>query len=443
MRPLSFRSEPMAHRPRPSRLFVTWSTMTVAAPWRANQRGLPGVVGGNVWTFVWIEPKIPHRLGTPIDDGEGRVPAPFDGRLQGVPSELVKSTRRVDVRQVLGNSLDGCSKRPDPLDSRLGTVLVVQWIWSTHQSHEALVPSEDFAAVQAEMAAHAHRPTVRKAPARRRCYVLSGLVRCGLCGRRMPGNWNHDAHHYRCKFPAEYALANKLDHPKNVYIRESAIVPELDRWLAQLFDPEHLEETVAAMADVGASDESAEAAAEAAWRKLADCDDRLAKYRTALDSGADPVVVAGWISEVTGERLVAEAQLATVNSETVSEEDVRRLIEELGDMTLALAEATAQEKADIYSALGLSITYYPEKHLVIAVARPGGQQNVSEGGLELSLSPRRPVSPSALGAGQCTSLATLSPTRVPPWHLVARCALPHPLHETSTSPCLAVAVLAC
>ena len=33
------------------------------------------------------------------------------------------------------------------------------WIWSTEVIHEARVSSEDFTAVQAQMAAHAHRPT--------------------------------------------------------------------------------------------------------------------------------------------------------------------------------------------------------------------------------------------------------------------------------------------
>ncbi|MEU6429876.1 hypothetical protein ABZ860_28635 [Microbispora sp. NPDC046973] len=29
---------------------------------------------------------------------------------------------------------------------------------------------------------------------------------------------------YRCTFPREYALGNKLDHPRNVYLREDAIL---------------------------------------------------------------------------------------------------------------------------------------------------------------------------------------------------------------------------
>jgi hypothetical protein len=76
---------------------------------------------------------------------------------------------------------------------------VTEWIWSEEIMHDPLVSPEDFAAVQAQMASHAHRPTTRKSPTGRRRYVLSGLVRCELCGRRMEGSWNHEAAHYRCQ----------------------------------------------------------------------------------------------------------------------------------------------------------------------------------------------------------------------------------------------------
>lgn len=75
-------------------------------------------------------------------------------------------------------------------------------------------------------------------------------------------------------------------------IRVSSIVAELDNWLAQLFDPESVDATIAAMVNTRARMHATEARAEAARRKLTDCDDRLGKYRPALDSGADPALVA-------------------------------------------------------------------------------------------------------------------------------------------------------
>jgi len=245
------------------------------------------------------------------------------------------------------------------------------WIWSTDVKHEALVSSEDFAAVQAQMAAHARRPTNRKAAAEKRCYPLSGLMRCGICGRRMQGTWNHEANHYRCRFPSEYALANKVDHPRTVYLRESSIMPELDSWLAELFHPQNVDAAVSAMVSAGDTDEAADSQAEAARRKLADCDYRLTKYRAAIDGGADPVVVAGWMSEVQGERLRAEAQLASTGaSEPLSADEVRQLVAGLGDMAQVLSEADPADKAAVYAELGITVTYDPIQRLISAEARP-------------------------------------------------------------------------
>jgi site-specific DNA recombinase len=255
------------------------------------------------------------------------------------------------------------------------------WIWSTGLTHEPLVSSEDFAGVQAQMAAHAHRPTTRKSPRNRRCYPLSGLVRCGICGRRMQGTWNHESSHYRCKFPAEYALANKIDHPKAAYVRESAIVPKLDEWLAQLFDPEHLDSTIAAMVDAGGPDEASAARAEAARRKIADCDRRLNGYRATLDKGGDPVVIAEWMSEVQGERLLAEAELATAEATGApSAEVLRRTVEDLGDIAQVLAEADPKDKATVYAGLGVTVTYHPDQRLVVAEAQPFACTTESVGG---------------------------------------------------------------
>jgi site-specific DNA recombinase len=49
-----------------------------------------------------------------------------------------------------------------------------------------------------------------------RPYVFRGLLLCGYCGRRMQGSWNNGQAYYRCRFPEQYALANRVDHPKVV-----------------------------------------------------------------------------------------------------------------------------------------------------------------------------------------------------------------------------------
>ena len=75
--------------------------------------------------------------------------------------------------------------------------------------------------------------------------------------------------------------------------------------------PENIEQTCQTLALASGASPADRARIEAAERKLADCAKRLRQYRKAIDSGADPSVVARWISEVQGERLRAEQELAS------------------------------------------------------------------------------------------------------------------------------------
>ncbi len=61
------------------------------------------------------------------------------------------------------------------------------WIWSAEPTHEPLVTSEDFAAVQAQMAAHAHRPTTERHRRTGGAIPSPGSCDAALCGRRMQG----------------------------------------------------------------------------------------------------------------------------------------------------------------------------------------------------------------------------------------------------------------
>ena len=200
------------------------------------------------------------------------------------------------------------------------------WVWPTDVVHEALVSSEDFAAAQRQMDAHGHRPAIRRRSSNR-TYALSGLVHCGLCDRRMPGSWNHEAAHYRCVCAANYGAVKGLDHPKSVYVRESAIVSKIDEWLAAVLAGEPRRDLQTARCRRRPRREGAAGRQEAARRKRDDCEHRLAKYRAALDADADPVLVAGWMAEVKGAQLAARRELAEASSDgPLSADEVRRLV---------------------------------------------------------------------------------------------------------------------
>ena len=260
-----------------------------------------------------------------------------------------------------------------------------EWVWSTEPTHEAIVSSETFAAASAQRTVGHNRQTVVK-PRRRNTYCLSSLIYCGECGRRMSGSWNHGEAHYRCGFPAEYAGAAQK-HPDWYYLRESLVTEHLDAWLLSVFDPKNLDTAVAALSAAQTPDDGTVARAETARRVVKDCDARLAKYQSALEAGADPAVVAGWIKEVEGDRLHAERELASAAgaAQPLTEAEIRALVTSQRKVLRSLAKAAPEQRTTIYAqTTGLRITYDPGSASVEVEARPACTQVCVGGGIKLT-----------------------------------------------------------
>ena len=87
--------------------------------------------------------------------------------------------------------------------------------------------------------------------------------------------------------------------------------------------------------------------------------------------GADPAAIGGWIAEVQGERLAAEAELsACTPSAPPTLDGLREAFAGLGPMVQVLADADAADKAALYAELGISVTYDPVQRRVRAEALP-------------------------------------------------------------------------
>ena len=239
------------------------------------------------------------------------------------------------------------------------------WVYSEHPVHEALVPIEDFERAQEVLAARGRGPTTHRPHRTRRPYALRGVLHCGVCDRKMQGNWNNDQAYYRCRFPNEYALANKINHPKVVYLREADILVTIDRWLASAFTPTRIDATIQAMAT--SAPEVNDAGAAELRKKISTCDHKLRQYRAALDAGADPAEVTTWINTTKHERARAENELVHLPAATaMTKTEIASLLHDLADIVQTIADADATDKADLYKALGLRLTYHPEKRLVEA-----------------------------------------------------------------------------
>lgn len=111
------------------------------------------------------------------------------------------------------------------------------WIRSDRPAHPAIVDQATFDQAQQVLRARGRGPTEHAPHRSRHPYQLRSRLYCGCCRRRMQGEWIRDAAYYRCRFPTEYGLANKVQHPRNVYLREDVVIPALERWLATAFAP--------------------------------------------------------------------------------------------------------------------------------------------------------------------------------------------------------------
>ena len=170
-------------------------------------------------------------------------------------------------------------------------------------------------------------------------------------------------------------------HPKWVYLRESDVTDALDEWLLRHFDPKNVDATIEAMAAAQAPDHAGTARAEAARRKIVDCDARLRKYRDALEAGATPLVVAGWMKEVDAERLTAEQELTeTIERAPLTEGEIRALIGGVRDGLVRLSGASPEQKKAMYEHMGLRLTYQPERNAVEIESRPLACTQVCVGG---------------------------------------------------------------
>ena len=107
--------------------------------------------------------------------------------------------------------------------------------------------------------AGAQRSHVRRDEGARGPYVLSGMVRCGVCGRRMQGILEpRPAPTTAASSPPSTPSASS-QHPKTVYVKEASILPALDGWLAGLFDDDNIDQTCAALEATTGPDPAEEA----------------------------------------------------------------------------------------------------------------------------------------------------------------------------------------
>jgi len=105
-----------------------------------------------------------------------------------------------------------------------------QWVISPPGAHPALVSEDSFLRVQQVSA------LAVPDDANFDRYQLTGLVICGLCGRRAEGHWAHGRARYRCRHGRTSASDVQVEHPKTLFVRQDALIEHATIQLAHLID---------------------------------------------------------------------------------------------------------------------------------------------------------------------------------------------------------------
>ena len=185
----------------------------------------------------------------------------------------------------------------------------------------------------------------------------------------MQGHWTNGEPYYRCRYPQEYALANKVRHPRNVYLRERDLVPALDEWIAAEFAPGKLEGILDALAGAQQEEQSSHTREIARLHEsVAECDRKLAQHRAALEAGADAALVTGWMKETQAQRSAAKVKLDRTGqaSDRMSKDEIMNIVEALGNIADVLRHADPDDKAEVYKGIGLRLRYQPAHSTVRA-----------------------------------------------------------------------------
>jgi site-specific DNA recombinase len=277
----------------------------------------------------------------------------------------------------LGFHVSGRTKKADflldPDSPALGHVTRQQWqersawITATVQTYEAVVDQSTWNQVQALLASntrhnaatHSQRRThagVRRAiPSR---YPLAGLIVCDACGKRLQGNTVRGHSFYRCQISRDYPVPVN-DHPSSLSIREDRLLPHIDAWLSQLFAPEHITSTAAAVVTADTEGNQEDPAVIRARGALVECDRKLAKHLDGLEAGIPAEVIA---SRITATQHARDAALAVLGAaqpapEPLTLDLVVETLTKLRNLPELLARIDQSDRAALYQALGLTVTY--------------------------------------------------------------------------------------
>ncbi|WP_338702281.1 hypothetical protein V2W30_33250 [Streptomyces sp. Q6] len=100
---------------------------------------------------------------------------------------------------------------------------------------------------------------------------------------------------------------------------------------------------------------------------------KIKQYRAALDSGADPTLVTGWITETTARKEAAQRKLAKIAGtagRTFTEEEITKIVRELGQIGDLIHRTPVPGKTKLYTNLGVTLRHNARTRAMTFQSRP-------------------------------------------------------------------------
>jgi hypothetical protein len=103
-------------------------------------------------------------------------------------------------------------------------------------------------------------------------------------------------------------------------------------------------------------------------RTIAEADNKVNRYRATLDAGGDPALIAGWITEATAIKKAAQARLSVTEAppQRMADDQLAAIADAFDSLLRLLRDADPRDKAELYSRIGLRLTYRPGPETMIA-----------------------------------------------------------------------------
>jgi hypothetical protein len=134
---------------------------------------------------------------------------------------------------------------------------------------------------------------------------------------------------------------------------------------------ENLYRTVAALAASQGGVGGTSNAREGIKARLTKAELRLRRLQAAIEAGVDPAAVVEGINQAQAERAAAKAELENTSvSDVFNDAEIYAMIDSLGNVSAALAEAKPTSLHRLYQQLRLQLHYDPQDQAVFVTAQP-------------------------------------------------------------------------